>query len=76
MIFSRFRFFAFALTSASLAMQSQDKSYIEKLFGLEGKVALVTGGGQGIGFMITTSLIKAGMKVYIASRKQKVSQNY
>jgi NAD(P)-dependent dehydrogenase (short-subunit alcohol dehydrogenase family) len=39
------------------------------LFSLEGKVALVTGGSQGIGFMIARGLIDAGAKVYISSRK-------
>jgi NAD(P)-dependent dehydrogenase (short-subunit alcohol dehydrogenase family) len=39
------------------------------LFSLEGKVALVTGGSQGIGFMIARGLLDAGAKVYIASRK-------
>jgi NAD(P)-dependent dehydrogenase (short-subunit alcohol dehydrogenase family) len=39
------------------------------LFSLEGKVALVTGGSQGIGFMIARGLLDAGAKVYISSRK-------
>ncbi|MEO8697836.1 MAG: SDR family oxidoreductase, partial [Acidimicrobiales bacterium] len=37
--------------------------------GLDGKTALVTGGGQGIGRMIAQGLIEAGATVYIASRK-------
>lgn len=32
-------------------------------FSLQGKVALVTGGGSGIGFGITCALYKAGAKV-------------
>lgn len=36
-----------------------------------GKVALVTGGGSGIGEMIATALVQNGVKVYIASRKEK-----
>ncbi len=40
------------------------------LFGLEGKTALVTGGGSGIGAMIAEGLLGAGCRVIIASRKQ------
>ena len=42
---------------------------IAKLFSVHGKVALVTGGGSGIGLMITKALVSNGCKVYIASRK-------
>jgi NAD(P)-dependent dehydrogenase (short-subunit alcohol dehydrogenase family) len=40
------------------------------LFSIEGKVALVTGGGSGIGWMIAEGYARAGAKVYIASRKR------
>ncbi|MEV0766163.1 SDR family NAD(P)-dependent oxidoreductase [Nocardia sp. NPDC050435] len=41
-----------------------------ELFDLEGKVAVVTGGGRGIGVMIARGLLEAGAaKVYLASRK-------
>lgn len=42
---------------------------ISNLFSIEGKVALVTGGGSGIGTMATEALVRAGCKVYIASRR-------
>lgn len=40
------------------------------LFDLSGKTAIVTGGTRGIGEMIATGYLKAGVKVYITSRKQ------
>lgn len=42
---------------------------MENLFDVSGKIALVTGGSSGIGFMIATGLVEAGAKVYIVSRK-------
>ncbi len=42
---------------------------IVSLYDIKGKVALVTGGGSGIGTMTTEALVRAGAKVYIASRK-------
>ena len=41
----------------------------EELFGLSGKVALVTGGASGIGRMAAEALVRAGARVLIASRK-------
>ena len=42
---------------------------IQHLFNLEGKVALVTGGSRGIGYMISQGLLQAGARVYITARK-------
>ena len=37
---------------------------------LKGKVALVTGGGSGIGFAITKALLDEGMRVAICGRDE------
>lgn len=42
--------------------------YLEELFGLKGKVAIVTGGGRGIGQVVALGLAKAGAEVIILSR--------
>lgn len=45
---------------------------MNSLFAIEGKVALVTGGAQGMGRMIAEGLVRAGAKVYISSRKADI----
>jgi NAD(P)-dependent dehydrogenase (short-subunit alcohol dehydrogenase family) len=42
---------------------------VNNMFSLEGKTAVVTGGAQGIGLMISRGLVQAGAKVYVVSRK-------
>ncbi|GAA5923089.1 uncharacterized protein JCM15063_003527 [Sporobolomyces koalae] len=44
---------------------------ITNLFDVRGKVALITGGGSGLGEMMATSLVQNGARVIIASRKEK-----
>ena len=43
---------------------------LENLFNVKGKIALVTGGGSGIGLMATQALAVNGAKVYIVGRTQ------
>ncbi|KAL4065175.1 hypothetical protein J3A83DRAFT_4360473 [Scleroderma citrinum] len=48
---------------------AQDLS-IQALFSVRGKIALVTGGGTGIGKSIASALVQNGAKVYIAARNE------
>ena len=42
---------------------------MSRLFSLEGRVALITGGSRGIGRMIATGFLQQGARVYISARK-------
>ena len=50
----------------------QEVNIYKNLFSVEDRVALVTGGGTGIGKIIAEVLAKSGSKVYITSRKLDV----
>ncbi|EPS94539.1 hypothetical protein FOMPIDRAFT_1026145 [Fomitopsis schrenkii] len=48
---------------------------LENIFRLNGRVALVTGGGTGIGWMIAEGLAVNGAKVYITGRRKAVLED-
>jgi NAD(P)-dependent dehydrogenase (short-subunit alcohol dehydrogenase family) len=49
-------------------------SYLESLYSLAGKTALVTGGATGIGRIIAEALVRAGADIIIASRKREACE--
>ena len=44
----------------------------ENPFSIKGKIAMITGGGTGIGFAIAKSMIQAGASVVITGRREKL----
>ncbi|KAF5270003.1 hypothetical protein FQR65_LT05802 [Abscondita terminalis] len=61
------------LSKISLIQSNENKNYCNQLLkkGMEGKVAVINGATQGIGFAIAKKLAEEGAKVIISSRKQK-----
>lgn len=54
-----------------MASIASEELSIPSLFDVKGKVAVVTGGGSGIGAMFAAAYVQNGATVYIASRKEK-----
>lgn len=50
------------------AEQNNQRFQLENVFNVKGRIALVTGGGSGIGLMATQALAVNGAKVYITGR--------
>jgi NAD(P)-dependent dehydrogenase (short-subunit alcohol dehydrogenase family) len=55
-------------------MSSAVDLHTSTIFDLRGRVALISGGGTGIGLMIAGGLAANGAKVYIGSRRKGVLQ--
>ncbi len=61
-------------TMATVARSNEDLKNT-KLFDVSHITAVVTGGGSGIGLMITQALVSNGAKVYITGRRQEALQS-
>ncbi|KAK2630563.1 hypothetical protein QTJ16_001383 [Diplocarpon rosae] len=55
--------------------QSNNKFLLSSVFNVKDKVALITGGGSGIGLMATQALAVNGAKVYIVGRTEEKLQS-
>ncbi|KAL1967089.1 hypothetical protein VTN77DRAFT_3613 [Rasamsonia byssochlamydoides] len=55
----------------SAAQRNNEEFLLSSLFNVKGKVALITGGGSGIGLMATQALAVNGAKVYIVGRTEE-----
>ncbi|TLU90730.1 glucose 1-dehydrogenase [Dyadobacter sediminis] len=53
-------------------MPVAQQEILHDVFSLHGKLALITGGGSGIGFYIACCMIQAGAKVVITGRRETV----
>ncbi len=68
--------FFVTLQTNTMATGKADNEQLKgsKLFDVSHVTALVTGGGTGIGLMITQALVANGAKVYITGRRQEALQ--
>ena len=58
-------------SSSSIKSTASSSLVISDLFSVQNKNILVTGGGRGIGLMITEAFVRNGAHVYISSRDEK-----
>lgn len=57
-----------------MAANGDGNDFVNRLFSLDGRVAIVTGGTSGIGHMIAMAYVQAGARVYVNSRKADACQ--
>jgi NAD(P)-dependent dehydrogenase (short-subunit alcohol dehydrogenase family) len=50
--------------------------FLNELFSIEGKTAVVTGGAKGVGAMISKALVQAGCKVLIVARSAEEGERF
>lgn len=53
-------------------LSNMKEGQANKVFSLEGKLALITGGGSGIGYYITQAMVASGARVVITGRREEV----
>ena len=65
-----FTLIARTMSSDNPSVRSNEELRASNLFSVKGFTAVVTGGGTGIGLMITQALVANGAKVYITGRRE------
>ncbi|KAK3647348.1 hypothetical protein LTR56_008180 [Elasticomyces elasticus] len=63
------------MSSDNPSARSNEQLRATELFDVSHITAVVTGGGTGIGLMITQALVSNGAKVYITGRREEVLEN-
>ncbi len=65
------------VTARAMTTQTRTNNDLKasKLFDVSHITAVVTGGGTGIGLMITQALVSNGAKVYITGRREEALEN-